>query len=160
MKKTELEELLKEYGFHETICVFPEEYIGKGNGYFVMDGALVGYIEPKELSKTDKKVFDTDCVLRRTHFKKHTVDVPKNRSGHIMYRCDTKEAVIEYLESGDLRKATKEEIEQIYLLRNEYRKKQNSKGKDIKLKEMGQKYYESHYGTRQDFICEFGKSYL
>jgi len=28
------------------------------------------------------------------------------------------------------------------------------------LKRMAQEYYESHYGTREDFICEFGKSYL
>lgn len=31
---------------------------------------------------------------------------------------------------------------------------------DIKLKTMAQEYYESHYGTREDFIKEFGRSYL
>lgn len=34
------------------------------------------------------------------------------------------------------------------------------KGLDNHLKEMAQKYYESHYGTREDFRQEFGKSYL
>lgn len=31
---------------------------------------------------------------------------------------------------------------------------------DLKLKTMAQEYYESHYGTREQFIREFGKSYL
>lgn len=40
-----------------------------------------------------------------------------------------------------------------------------SAGKDAKkvdevLKEMAQRYYESNYGTREDFIQEFGKSVL
>lgn len=31
---------------------------------------------------------------------------------------------------------------------------------DIRLKTMAQEYYESHYGTREEFIKEFGRSYL
>ena len=31
---------------------------------------------------------------------------------------------------------------------------------DQKLKKMAQEYYESHYGTREQFRQEFGKSYL
>ena len=31
---------------------------------------------------------------------------------------------------------------------------------DLKFKRMAQEYYENHYGTRADFIIEFGKSYL
>ena len=31
---------------------------------------------------------------------------------------------------------------------------------DLKFKRMAQEYYESHFGTREDFIKEFGKSYL
>lgn len=31
---------------------------------------------------------------------------------------------------------------------------------DIKLKRMAQEYYEEHYGTRETFIQEFGKSYI
>lgn len=31
---------------------------------------------------------------------------------------------------------------------------------DQALKKMAQTYYENHYGTREDFIKEFGKSYL
>ena len=31
---------------------------------------------------------------------------------------------------------------------------------DIKLKQKAQEYYEQHYGTREDFIKEFGKNYL
>lgn len=31
---------------------------------------------------------------------------------------------------------------------------------DTKLKKMAQTYYEEHYGTREDFIKEFGKSCL
>lgn len=31
---------------------------------------------------------------------------------------------------------------------------------DRKLKQMAQAYYESHYGTREEFIKEFGKSRL
>lgn len=31
---------------------------------------------------------------------------------------------------------------------------------DLKFKRMAQEYYESHYGTRADFIIEFGKSNL
>ena len=31
---------------------------------------------------------------------------------------------------------------------------------DNKLKRMAQEYYEEHYGSREDFRQEFGKSYL
>lgn len=31
---------------------------------------------------------------------------------------------------------------------------------DIHVKQMAQRYYEEHYGTRDDFRREFGKSYL
>lgn len=31
---------------------------------------------------------------------------------------------------------------------------------DLMLKQMAQEYYEEHYGTREDFIREFNKSYL
>lgn len=31
---------------------------------------------------------------------------------------------------------------------------------DTQLKQMAQAYYEEHYGTREDFIKEFNKSYL
>lgn len=36
----------------------------------------------------------------------------------------------------------------------------HSKEVDTKLKTMCQQYYEEHYGTREQFIKEFGKSYL
>lgn len=35
-----------------------------------------------------------------------------------------------------------------------------NKPMDIQFKQMAQEYYESHYGTREDFIREFSKSYL
>jgi len=35
-----------------------------------------------------------------------------------------------------------------------------NKGLDLKLKQMAQTYYESHIGNREDFISEFGKSWL
>ncbi len=35
-----------------------------------------------------------------------------------------------------------------------------AKSVDIKLKTMAQEYYETHCGTRADFIREFGKSWL
>ena len=35
-----------------------------------------------------------------------------------------------------------------------------AKAVDIKLKTMCQEYYETHYGTREDFIREFGRNYL
>lgn len=35
-----------------------------------------------------------------------------------------------------------------------------AKSVDMKLKTMAQEYYESHFGTREDFRREFGKSYL
>ena len=35
-----------------------------------------------------------------------------------------------------------------------------NKALDMKLKTMAQEYYESHYGTREQFIREFGRSYL
>lgn len=31
---------------------------------------------------------------------------------------------------------------------------------DLKLKTMCQRYYEEHYGTREDFIREFDRSYI
>lgn len=31
---------------------------------------------------------------------------------------------------------------------------------DTRLKIMAQEYYEAHYGTREQFITEFGRSYL
>lgn len=31
---------------------------------------------------------------------------------------------------------------------------------DTRLKRMAQEYYEAHYGTREQFIKEFNKSYL
>lgn len=36
----------------------------------------------------------------------------------------------------------------------------DAKEVDLKLKTMAQEYYEAHYGTRNDFRKEFGKSYL
>lgn len=33
-------------------------------------------------------------------------------------------------------------------------------GLDLALKQEAQRYFEKHYGSRQDFISEFGKSYL
>lgn len=33
-------------------------------------------------------------------------------------------------------------------------------GLDLQFKQMAQKYFEEHYGSRQDFIKEFGKNYL
>jgi len=33
-------------------------------------------------------------------------------------------------------------------------------GIDLQLKQMAQKYYETHYGSRDAFRKEFGKSYL
>ena len=33
-------------------------------------------------------------------------------------------------------------------------------GRDKMLKQMAQRYYESHYGSRDEFIKEFGRSYL
>lgn len=35
-----------------------------------------------------------------------------------------------------------------------------AKDVDMRLKTMCQEYYEAHYGTRKEFIEEFGKSYL
>lgn len=31
---------------------------------------------------------------------------------------------------------------------------------DLELKEMAQKHFEQHYGTREDFIKTFGRNYL
>ena len=31
---------------------------------------------------------------------------------------------------------------------------------DLKLKTMCQKYYEEHYGSREEFMAEFGQNYL
>ena len=36
----------------------------------------------------------------------------------------------------------------------------NAKEIDLRLKTMAQEYYENHYGTREQFRKEFGKSYL
>lgn len=33
-------------------------------------------------------------------------------------------------------------------------------GLDLQLKQMAQRYFEAHYGTRTDFISEFGRNYL
>lgn len=35
-----------------------------------------------------------------------------------------------------------------------------NEGLDIQLKQLAQKYFEAHYGTRDQFINEFGRSYL
>jgi len=35
-----------------------------------------------------------------------------------------------------------------------------NQGWDLELKQMAQKYFEEHYGTREDFIKAFIKSYL
>lgn len=35
-----------------------------------------------------------------------------------------------------------------------------NKGLDLELKQECQRYFEKHYGNRQEFIKEFGKSYL
>lgn len=37
---------------------------------------------------------------------------------------------------------------------------QAAKMVDTRLKTMAQTYYEEHFGTREEFIKEFGKSYL
>ena len=36
----------------------------------------------------------------------------------------------------------------------------NNRQLDLKLKQMAQEYYEAHYGTRQQFMQEFGRNYL
>ena len=36
----------------------------------------------------------------------------------------------------------------------------NNRELDLKLKRIAQEYYEKHYGTREDFIREFGRNYL
>ena len=36
----------------------------------------------------------------------------------------------------------------------------NNRVLDLKLKKHAQKYYEEHYGSREDFIKEFGRNYL
>lgn len=36
----------------------------------------------------------------------------------------------------------------------------NAKEIDLRLKTLAQEYYENHYGTREQFRKEFGKSYL
>ena len=36
----------------------------------------------------------------------------------------------------------------------------DAKNVDLALKTKAQTYYEEHYGTREDFIKEFGRSYL
>lgn len=35
-----------------------------------------------------------------------------------------------------------------------------NKGLDLELKQMAQTYFESHYGTREEFVERFGKSWL
>jgi len=35
-----------------------------------------------------------------------------------------------------------------------------NKALDLRLKTMAQEYYEEHYGSREEFIREFSKSYL
>ncbi len=35
-----------------------------------------------------------------------------------------------------------------------------NKGLDLKLKQMAQAYFEEHYGTREEFRCILGKSWL
>lgn len=37
---------------------------------------------------------------------------------------------------------------------------QSAKIVDVALKQKCQKYFEEHYGTREEFIKEFGRSYL
>ena len=37
---------------------------------------------------------------------------------------------------------------------------QSAKHVDLRLKTMSQTYYEEHYGSREDFIKEFGRNYL
>ena len=36
----------------------------------------------------------------------------------------------------------------------------DAKAIDTKLKQMAQEYYEAHYGTREQFMQEFGRNYL
>lgn len=43
---------------------------------------------------------------------------------------------------------------------NGARASQTGRALDIKLKQMAQYYYEEHYGTREEFMQEFGKNYL
>lgn len=35
-----------------------------------------------------------------------------------------------------------------------------NEGLDLQLKQMAQRYFEEHYGDREDFISRFGRSYL
>lgn len=41
-----------------------------------------------------------------------------------------------------------------------FQRTQENAGMDRYLKQMAQRYYESHYGSRDEFIKEFGRSYL
>ena len=36
----------------------------------------------------------------------------------------------------------------------------HAKAVDLHLKDMAQRYYEEHIGTREEFMSEFGRNYL
>ena len=41
-----------------------------------------------------------------------------------------------------------------------FKRTQENSTIDLQLKRMAQEYYETHYGSREEFRQEFGKSYL
>lgn len=60
------------------------------------------------------------------------------------------------------RKHSEERGFKVYLCAYHHRKihQHINSGESLKLKQFCQAYYESNYGTREDFIREFGKSRL
>lgn len=85
----------------------------------------------------------------------------------VCYVSKSTNTAIHHIFPGNGRRKLCEKYGFIVALRPDYHNMSNysvhslpNYGLDLVLKQTAQRYYEEHYGSRRDFIREFGRSYL
>jgi hypothetical protein len=155
MTREELEQILEETGFKDKIVSVP----WYNSSLFNINKRSFGEIMVKELCPSMQVEVGVRYLICIKIFHKNSATCsPKSRTEY-MYRIKDADTFFECLREEDIREATKEELSQIYITRNEYRKKKglSEMKKKFKLNELGQLYFEMHLGTREDFINIYGK---
>ena len=156
MTREELGQILERTGFTNKIVSMP-----KWNSSFLnINGRSFGEMMVVELCKTLQKERGIKYAIVVKRFHKNTANY-SSQSCSMAFQCvKDVDTFLECLRDRDIRMANEEELSCIYKKRKEYASKQIRKNRNMNIYEMGQMYYEEHYGTREEFIEEFGKSYL
>ncbi len=156
MTREELEQILVQTGFKDKIISMK----GWNNSYLELNHRSFGMFEVYELSPTKQIELGVKYLIGAKRFSKNTANTHSKSSTKYLYCVKDADSFLECLRVEDIRVANEEEISLICKIRDEYYYEQRRKKRKLSLREMGQMYYEEHYGTREDFIREFGKSFL